>query len=192
MEPSEKQEIRKEMRRLRTNLSRSQRNQCHLKIFAHVRESWKVEWKVALTYLNTQTEVDTQNILRFAFDKKLRVCVPSFNSEKNIYVPCELKKPDQELESGRYGIQEPLLHDRCIISMQEIDVVFVPGLAFDRMGHRLGYGMGYFDHMCRNIRAQKIGLAYGFQILENIIPHSNDVSMDFIITEKEVISCRKP
>jgi 5-formyltetrahydrofolate cyclo-ligase len=192
METPDKQSFRKEMRRLRSDMPSSERNQHDLKIFENVRSFWKAEWRVALIYLSHRTEVSTKKVVQYGFEKGIRICVPSFDPTRKVYLPSELKNLEQELESGQFGIQEPRIQDHQIIASDELDVVIVPALAFDRSGNRLGYGMGYFDGMCRNIRAQKVGLAYHFQILNNLIPHSNDVAMDFVITEKEVISCQKP
>jgi 5-formyltetrahydrofolate cyclo-ligase len=192
MEAVDKQKIRKRMIKQRIDLPSVERHQQDLKIFESIRRLWDAHWRVALIYLSHRTEVSTQKIIQYGFEKGIRICVPSFDSEKKAYLPSELKNLEQELESGQFGIQEPRMQDRRIVPTQDLDVVIVPGLAFDRSGNRLGYGLGYFDGMCRNIRAQKVGLAYHFQIIDNLNPHSNDVAMDFVVTEKEVISCQKP
>ncbi len=91
-----------------------------------------------------------------------------------------------ELELGKYNIPEPASSKR-IIGKNRIDLVLVPGLAFDRKCRRLGYGKGYYDNFLAHTPCLKIGIAYDFQLIKNIPAEKNDVPMDLIITEKQII-----
>lgn len=96
----------------------------------------------------------------------------------------------QELVKNKYGIPEP----NCIqvISAHEIDICFVPLVAFNRQGVRLGMGGGYYDRYFENNKDNKkptklVGIAYDFQESDTIKAQSWDIPLDIIITNKEVI-----
>jgi len=67
-------------------------------------------------------------------------------------------------------------------------VVVVPIVAFDQNKQRIGFGMGYYDRYLASISAKKIGLAFSFQEVSDIMIHSNDIPLDIIITEKAIIA----
>ena len=76
-------------------------------------------------------------------------------------------------------------------SPEEIDLIVIPGLAFDQNGYRIGYGGGYYDRfLARCPQALSVGLAYEMQILECVFPAEWDVPLHRIITEDRLISCR--
>lgn len=90
------------------------------------------------------------------------------------------------LRLGAFQIEEPGGDD--VRDMSEIELVVVPGVAYDRSGNRVGRGRGYYDRLLATTRAVKVGVAYDFQVVEediDVAPH--DVVMDFIVTESEVI-----
>ena len=90
-----------------------------------------------------------------------------------------------DMKKGAYGILEPKTVRKA--DENNIDVILVPGLAFDRNGGRMGFGKGYYDRLLESSKAVKIGLCYDFQILEKIPTESHDVPMNFVITEKEIL-----
>ena len=78
------------------------------------------------------------------------------------------------------------------IAYKNIGIVLVPGIVFDMEGHRIGYGLGYYDKFLKKVpKAVKIGLAFDFQIVGNIPKETHDVLVDFIVTDKEVVECGK-
>ncbi|MDD4801488.1 MAG: 5-formyltetrahydrofolate cyclo-ligase [Syntrophomonas sp.] len=88
---------------------------------------------------------------------------------------------------GVFGIQEPS-GPPC--SNADIDVVLVPGLVFDAHGYRLGYGKGYYDRFLPLLPASTFicGVCYEFQVVDDIMPHSGDVPVHWIITEKSELA----
>jgi 5-formyltetrahydrofolate cyclo-ligase len=77
--------------------------------------------------------------------------------------------------------------------MADMDLIMVPGVAFDRSGNRLGRGLGYFDRLLGRPfkkRVPVIGLAYELQLVEQVPTTDRDMPVDKIITESEVIDCR--
>ena len=99
--------------------------------------------------------------------------------------------PKETLTSGLYQILQPPSH--CAIVTPTL--IFIPLLAFDRQGHRLGYGAGYYDrtlsYLRKNTSLKAIGIAYAFQEFAAIPQESHDEKLDYIVTEKEIIRCRQ-
>jgi len=89
------------------------------------------------------------------------------------------------LERSSYGILEPInVHE---LDMNRIDIIIVPGIGFDKEGHRIGFGKGYYDRFLKKTKALKIGLSMDFQIVDKIQNDEWDIPMDIVITEKRVI-----
>jgi 5-formyltetrahydrofolate cyclo-ligase len=95
-----------------------------------------------------------------------------------------------ELVRGQWGIREP----KPDAPEFAPDIVIVPLAAFDRAGHRIGYGAGYYDMTLRALRAKKsitaIGIAFAAQEIARVPATPRDEPLDFVLTEHEVIGCR--
>ena len=89
----------------------------------------------------------------------------------------------QSARPGAFGILEPT---GPVCSLDEIDVVLVPGLVFDGRGYRLGYGKGYYDRFLQLLPKKTFicGVCFEFQVVDDIMPHSGDVPMQWIVTDK--------
>ncbi|MDR3253687.1 MAG: 5-formyltetrahydrofolate cyclo-ligase, partial [Endomicrobium sp.] len=86
------------------------------------------------------------------------------------------------------SIRQPEIIPDDIVKQDNIDLIFVPGLAFDVLGYRMGYGKGYYDRWLKNLPSEKIvGLAYDFQIADKLPSEKYDIPVGLIITEKRVI-----
>lgn len=134
-----------------------------------------------LFYYSFRSEVRTDIMIEEALGKK-RVFLPKVEGkELKIY---EIKGMN-ELQKGFCGIFEPKA--KRPVSLEEIEVVIVPGVAFDKRGFRIGYGNGFYDRFLALHRFQKIGLAFSLQIIDNIPHTENDIRMDKIITEDLII-----
>ncbi len=93
-----------------------------------------------------------------------------------------------ETSPGNYDIPEP--HDHLPeTDPQDLNIILVPGILFDRRGHRIGYGHGHFDRLLKDTAALKIGIAYEFQITNTIPNEPHDEAMNIIITEKNILHC---
>ncbi len=99
------------------------------------------------------------------------------------------------VQPNRYGIPEPIEPSEMFEPFQ-LDLVFVPLLGFDRRGHRLGHGGGYYDHSFAFLNEQMrptepllVGIAYSFQELPRVEEEAWDVPLDFVATERELIDC---
>ncbi len=94
----------------------------------------------------------------------------------------------QELVPGAFGVAEP--SSECLrVVDEEIDLVVVPGVAFDRRGHRLGYGKGYYDRFLaarHDAGGRLVGFCYDFQLVESLPVEKHDVPMDLLITDRQL------
>jgi 5-formyltetrahydrofolate cyclo-ligase len=97
----------------------------------------------------------------------------------------------QPLDSGVWGIREPFPDAEEVYP----DVLIVPLAAFDHKGHRIGYGAGYYDMTINRLRVLKhvvaIGFAYAAQKVAVVPTEPHDARLDYVLTEREVIKCRK-
>ena len=92
--------------------------------------------------------------------------------------------PDQ-LQRGAYGLMEP--DQTCkVIPPEEIDLILVPGVAFDRAGNRLGQGGGYYDRYLPQTHALRVGICHDFALLDHLSAQIHDALMDMIITPEGV------
>ncbi|SFR91306.1 5-formyltetrahydrofolate cyclo-ligase [Dyella sp. OK004] len=104
----------------------------------------------------------------------------------------------EEVQPNRYGIPEPVAPKELLEPFQ-LDLVLVPLVAFDRRGHRIGYGGGYYDRGFAFLKEQVrptepllVGIGYAFQELPEIEAERWDVPLDYIATDQELIDCHTP
>lgn len=145
--------------------------------------------KVVFFYVSVGSEVQTHDMIKEILDKK-KVAVPMPEKANKTLSASELLNFN-ELEPGSFSILEPKKEFVRIVNPKDLDLVVVPGIAFDKKGNRIGHGRGYFDRFLENISVPKIALAYEMQIVDNIPADKNDVGVDFIVTEKRIIRCEK-
>lgn len=145
--------------------------------------------KTVLLYVGTRAEVRTLPGVPFALQTGKRIAVP-FCEIDDLQL-FRLDDPS-ELTAGAFGILEPRLSLRRmtgkLIEPAEIDLVQVPGVAFDRNGGRLGHGKGYYDRLLKRCRhdAAFVGLAFDCQLFPEIPMSPFDVRMDLVVTESAI------
>lgn len=141
-----------------------------------------------MTYVSKRDEVDTTGLIRDIIKLGKRVVVPRVDETRNELMPCEIANL-KELDVGAFGVMEPDLKQIRPVATDDIDLIIVPGRAFDTRCNRLGRGKGYFDRFLKKIGRSKriIGLAFSEQILENIPRDENDVKVDMVVTDTFVI-----
>lgn len=144
--------------------------------------------KIVMLYVALKGEVKTRAIIQESLAMGKRVVVPVTDFEKKEMKVSEIKS-FSELEETKKGLYEPKKEFFREVSPAEIDIVIVPGLAFDSEGDRVGYGYGFYDNFLPKIKENilTIGLAFEFQIVYNIPTEKYDVSIKKIITEKRII-----
>ena len=101
----------------------------------------------------------------------------------------EARIPLGPMKPGPYGIWEPDPEASLLLSPEEIDLVLLPCVAFDRCGHRLGHGAGYYDrYLPRCEKAKTVLVAFAAQELERVATEEHDRNADILVTEREIIT----
>lgn len=141
--------------------------------------------KVIFTYVTFGSEVDTIRFIKKALKDKKIVCVPK-TFHKNREMKVIKIEGLEDLQESSLGILEPCNGEE--ISLEEIDLIIMPGVAFDFEGNRIGYGAGYYDRYLANKKdkAIKIGIAYSIQIIGGINSEEHDIKIDCLITENGI------
>jgi 5-formyltetrahydrofolate cyclo-ligase len=131
-------------------------------------------------YASFQGEVDTFAAMDKAIELKKRVVLPTVRIETAEIIPIMINST-QELKRGAFGIPEPVFSQDRIAAARTIDLVVVPGVAFDRNNFRLGRGVGFYDRFLARLPAttHTLGFAYDFQMVDalpGLRPHDRPVS----------------
>jgi 5-formyltetrahydrofolate cyclo-ligase len=141
--------------------------------------------KAIMCYVSKSYEVDTRAIIEEALKLGKRLIVPVTKTQEKTLIPSEISDPEKDLEKGAFGICEPKKDCMKTVDLKDIDLVIVPGIAFDRKGNRIGHGQGYFDRFLSNLprKIPTIGLAFKLQLVKRINTLPWDVPVTKLITE---------
>ncbi len=146
--------------------------------------------ETVMFYIDVRSEVRTRYDLELALQSEKSIVVPWCNTDGELEL-FRLSRMD-ELEIGKYGILEPQAELRQLaekqVNVESLDLIMVPGVAFDRRGARMGHGKGYYDKLLQHARRDTslVALAFECQLFEEIPVAAHDIFMDRIITEDQV------
>ncbi|MFO7153496.1 MAG: 5-formyltetrahydrofolate cyclo-ligase [Caldicoprobacter oshimai] len=140
-----------------------------------------------MAYVNMPGEVRTEKIIEDLLKAGKTVVVPVCITQTVDLLASQIKGLD-ELVAGHYGILEPKKEYIRPVDPSILEVIIVPGLAFDIHGNRIGHGKGYYDRFLMKVPpfAKKVGLAFDFQVMPSVPVCHFDVPMDLIITESGI------
>ena len=149
--------------------------------------------RTVMFYVDVREEVRTRQALPEALASGKRIVVPyCLDGELELF---HLESMD-ELELGMYRILEPKIELRTVaakhLQPEDLDLVMVPGVAFDREGGRTGHGKGYYDKLLQHARADAplIALSFECQLFDAIPAEEHDIFMDKVVTEENVFTGR--
>jgi 5-formyltetrahydrofolate cyclo-ligase len=126
-------------------------------------------------------ELDVWPLLLDAIRTGKQVALPRFERRTKTYAAFLIRDPEADLQAGHFGIREP--NAQCSpLASGRLDLILVPGVAFDRQGHRLGRGKGYYDKLLTVMRGTRCGVAFDQQIAEEIPVEAHDAKMDCLLT----------
>lgn len=184
-----KSKIRKEINGIRDSTPDSELDEKSEKIGDNLyKTSEFMNAKTILFYVSTRSEVRTKQMIKDSMKLGKRIAVPSTDMKKHMICSFELKDFENELAPGAFGVLEPKKDVCNEVPIGEIDLIIVPGTAFDRKGDRIGYGRGFYDKLLSSLKDVKtIGLAYDFQVVQQIPEDEHDVKVDMIVTDSEII-----
>lgn len=180
----DKKELRKHMKDLRDSSSYEDKNRFDEAIYRKIiNNEFYIKAKVIFIYVSFGSEADTHSIINHALKNNKTICVPKVINKNEGMKAIKINSLE-ELSSSTLGILEPSNFSNEI-QPSEIDLLIMPGLAFDINGGRLGYGAGYYDRFLKLIpdKAHKLGIAYKYQLLDNIPMDEHDMFIDEIITD---------
>jgi 5-formyltetrahydrofolate cyclo-ligase len=179
-----KDKVRKDILRKRDSLSKEEilEKSQRIKNILFSQKEYK-QAKLIMFYLTFKSEVDTSLMIKDTFSLGKKVAVPII--EDKTIIPVELKEKTP-LIRGKYGILEPKHKEE--INPDDIDLVIVPGVAFDIEGRRLGYGGGYYDRFLSSLnKSFTIGLCFELQLVHRLPQQAHDIKVKEIITENRCI-----
>jgi len=138
-----------------------------------------------LAYAALPTEISLDPFITHALADGKRLCIPAINWDDKSMSPAQIDNLDTDLEIGRYGVRAPL--PRCpLVEPSDIDLILIPGLAFDRSCNRLGRGAGFYDRLIESLKAPRpplVGVCFACQIVDAVPTEPHDHPMDRVITE---------
>jgi 5-formyltetrahydrofolate cyclo-ligase len=140
-----------------------------------------IQAQAILFYVPRKDELDLWPLVQAALGAGKRVLLPRYQPEVDAYSACEIRNPSKDLLSGRYSIPEPAPH--CLaFPLKPLDLLLVPGVAFDLLGRRLGRGRGYYDKMLATQSGVRCGVGFDEQIVSEIPVAPHDAYLNCILT----------
>jgi len=141
--------------------------------------------KTVMFYVAKGKEVRTEEMIKESIKMGKIVAVPISKVEERNLIP-SLLLDYGELVPGTYGILEPREEGRQPVLPEKLELIIVPGVAFDRQGNRLGFGRGFYDNFLGKVPAHVPCLSLELQIVEELPFEGRDVPVDGVVTEEKV------
>jgi len=145
-----------------------------------------IKARTILFYASFRSEVGTLQLLQNSLLNNKTVVLPKVDVQYDGLKLYEMRTME-DLAPGCYGILEPPANEDRSMHAADIDLMIIPGVAFDEHFNRMGYGNGFYDRLLSHKKAPAIALAYEEQIVAHIPVDEHDVKMDKIITDKRII-----
>ena len=188
----EKEQFRRYILRLRDRQSIQDIEQKSMEIMDQVLHLHEyVRARGIACYVNKDSEVATRPLIRKALDSKKRVLVPVVKKGDIDLFFSEIKDLGKELAPGSFNIPEPREEYLRPESLDAVDVMFVPGIVWDKEGYRLGWGRGYFDRVLKTLpeHVRSIGLSFNLQLVSRVPRDQFDLPVNTVVTESRVVRC---
>lgn len=158
-----KKQLRIDMTHKRNLLSKEQVRIMSDNLFNRFLNSDLTKYKNYMLYLPIRKEADTSKLIDYLLENKKNVYVPYISDIK--IVPVNINQ-NTEFEHDSFEIRIPI--EKVQLESNLLDVIFVPGLAFDKAGYRVGYGKGYYDNFLKDLSCITCAWCYDFQIVDKI------------------------
>ena len=177
----DKTAVRKQMRELKRAVPAEEKLRRSEVVMRRVEQTpLFAEAKVVLLYWSMADEVQTHAFVNRWYKDKV-VLLPCVDGDD--LVLRQYTGPECLVAGEQFGIGEPASTPEWT-ALDKVDLIMVPGVAFDRTGNRMGRGRGFYDRLLKSTpHAAKIGVAYDFQLLDSIPVEPHDVAMDCVITD---------
>jgi len=141
--------------------------------------------RFVMFYVAMGEEVETRRMIEKALQEGKKVAVPYIENETGLMTAALINNTDKDLEKGPYGIYQPRQDALRKVPLENIDLVIVPGVAFDEKNHRIGKGKGYYDNFLGKLSPDTvtIGICFAFQIVKQVPVESHDVPVTKVISD---------
>ncbi len=186
----EKKELRSEIKRRLAAMNSQQLIEWSQQACRRLTESeWFGRAGKVMLFLSMPQEIDTTDAIHEALTRGKCVVVPRIDRGERTMRAVEIHGLDEEMETDTQGLRHPIRD--VPVPEEQIDLVVAPGLAFDRHGHRLGRGAGYYDRFLGQpaLRAKICGFGFAFQVVPSVPTEPHDRTLDWIVTEERIITC---
>ena len=175
-----KTEVRRQVRAALANLSLAVRLTESLELCARLEPQLQSAHRI-LFFSPLADELDIWPLLEKLLRGKKICALPAFDAAAGFYAARRVLNLETDIVTGKFGVSEPLPECEAI-PLDQFDLVLVPGLAFDVSGNRLGRGRGFYDRILSAASGVKCGVAYDFQVLDQIPVEAHDAKVAFIFT----------
>jgi len=150
------------------------------------------EWKNAksvLLYLGIKTEFDPQPLVEAAISMEKTVGLPRMLRKENRLEIRQVQSLDRDLISGVWGLREPDPSSCPEMDLSSLDLILVPGVAFDLQGHRMGYGAGLYDRLLSNekLTAVRVAALFNEQCIPEVPCEPHDLPVDILVLPNQII-----
>ena len=148
-----------------------------------------LEAELALLYVRRASELATDKILRISLAARKGIVLPAFSESKHAISLFRINDLDADLKKSSSDRMEPNPDTCKKISLEDIDIAVIPGLAFDEKGGRIGFGEGFYNRLIAKLpeTTRKIAIAFEEQIVEHVPMDSRKHNLDIIITDQRTI-----
>jgi 5-formyltetrahydrofolate cyclo-ligase len=181
-----KPQLRREIEALRKTLEPGEIETMSSKIIANTEKLEPFHSaKIVALYKAIPGEVNLDALFQTCWNLGKTTCIPIFNAISKIYEMAIVSK-ETDYKTGHYGIKEP--SSPTLTPIKSIDLIAVPGMAFDPHGNRLGRGGGYYDRLLNGFSGFSVAVAFDFQILNQIPCDAHDRPVQAIVTPSEIIN----
>jgi 5-formyltetrahydrofolate cyclo-ligase len=190
----QKNDLRNQMRAMLAKITPEQRHARSLDVCHQLQDT--PEFRRAETimlFLSMEQEVETSTLVLQAWKEGKTVALPRVRWAEREIEPVAIKSLETSANPAAQGLRDPV--GGTPISLARIDLVAVPGLAFDRRGYRLGRGKGFYDRFLsqKDFQGQRIALCFQEQLLDSLLPvEPHDVPMNMIVTDQKILRCSHP
>jgi len=191
---NDKKNLRQHFRAKRRKITAEERRIASQLLLNHIRvQPWYLHSHHFALYLAMTEEIDTQPLMECIWSAQKKSYLPKITAEETLLF--STYTPHTALIPNRFNILEPDTN-APICPFYELDVIFMPLVAFDDKGHRLGMGAGFYDKTLANLSTQEkrpllIGLAYECQYTDRLPQDEWDVCLDSVITEQNIYTFEK-
>lgn len=148
-------------------------------------EMYKKAQRIML-YMPIGNEMNTADIIKAVFADGKEAVFPVTEKDSGIITPY-YAAADTVFKKGSFSVEEP--QGTAAADISKLDIVLVPGIAFDKNGARIGFGKGCYDMFFKGLDTIKVGVCYDFQLRDKIPAEEHDIKMDFLLTESGLKRC---